>query len=323
MGTVELRALRYFVAVADELHFGRAAERLRVAQPAVSQQIARLERELGVRLLDRSPRRVRLTPAGRRVLDAARNTLAAAGQVQIAAKQVPTTVRIGTAAGMTARLERGIDALRERAPEFDVVLVDLPVEARLAALRQGDLDLALARGVRSAPGLEVLPTWSERLFAVVSRHHPAADREAVGLAELADDTLRVPAREYDPPLHDAVVSALRDTGLHPKAGRPTGTLQDTIVEVGSEPRSWTVLPADQVAEVRSTRIRAIPLDPATMIAGSVVVAPETANSAAECAVAAFRDEVPHRPYLSCGGPVDDCRRTSGVEAANHQRPPAS
>ncbi|MEU5263778.1 LysR family transcriptional regulator [Amycolatopsis sp. NPDC021455] len=293
---MELRALHYFVTVADELHFGRAAERLHIAQPAVSQQIARLERELGVRLLDRSPRRVRLTAAGQRVLDAARSTLAAASQVEAAAKQVMTTMRIGTAAGMTARLERGIDALRERAPEFDVVLVDLPVEARLNALRQGELDLALTRGVRSVPGLTVLPTWTERLYAVVSRHHPAAGRPAVGLAELAEDTLRVPARRHDPALHDAVVLALHDAGLHPRAGRPTGTLQDTIVEVGSEPRSWTVLPADQVAEIRSTRVRAIPLEPAITIAGSLVVATENAGNAAECAVTAFRDEVTdHHP----------------------------
>jgi DNA-binding transcriptional LysR family regulator len=287
---MELRALRYFVTVADELHFGRAAERLHIAQPAVSQQIARLERELGVRLLDRSPRRVRLTAAGQRVLEAARETLAAAGQVQIAAGQVMTTVRIGSATGLTARLERGIDALRERAPEFDVVLVDLPVEARLNALLDGELDLALTRGVRSVPGLTVLPTWTERLFAVVSKHHPSADRPAVGLAELADHTLRVPAREHDPPLHDAVVLALHDTGLHPRAGRPTGTLQDTIVEVGSDPRSWTVLPADQVAEIRSTRVRSIPIEPAITIVGSVVLAADNAGSAAECVVAAFRDD---------------------------------
>ncbi|MEV7094250.1 LysR family transcriptional regulator [Amycolatopsis sp. NPDC051045] len=287
---MELRALRYFVTVADELHFGRAAERLHIAQPAVSQQIARLERELGVRLLDRSPRLVRLTAAGQRVLDAARRTLAAAAEVQVAAGQVTTTVRIGTAAGLTARLERGIDALRERAPEFDVVLVDLPIEARLNALRQGDLDLALTRGVRSVPGLTVLPTWTERLFAVVSQRHPAADRPAVGLAELAGDTLRVPAREHDVSLHDAVVLALHETGLCPKAGRPTGTLQDTIVEVGSDPRSWTVLPADQVAEIRSTRVRFLPLDPAITIVGSVVVAADKASSAAECVVATFRDD---------------------------------
>ncbi|NBH04243.1 LysR family transcriptional regulator substrate-binding protein, partial [Amycolatopsis sp. SID8362] len=218
------------------------------------------------------------------VLAAARGTLAAASQVRVAAEQVMTTVRIGTAAGMTVRLERGIDAFRERAPEFDVVLADLPVEARLNALRQGDLDLALTRGVRSAPGLEVLPAWTERLYAVVSRHHPAADRPAIGFADLAEDTLRLPAREHD----DAVVLALRDTGTHP-AGRPTGTLQETIVEVGSSPRSWTVLSADQVAEIRSTRVRSIPLEPSITITGSVVVAPGTAAAAVECAVSAFGD----------------------------------
>ncbi|MET8854108.1 LysR family transcriptional regulator [Amycolatopsis sp. NPDC004625] len=281
---MELRALRYFVTVADELHFGRAAERLHIAQPAVSQQIARLERELGVRLLDRSPRHVRLTAAGHRVLEAARTTLAAASQVPIAAKQGMTTVRIGTAAGLTARLERGIDALRERAPEFDVVLVDLPVEARLNAVRQGELDLALTRGVRAVPGLTVLPTWTERLYAVVSRNHPAANRSAIAVAELVDDTLRVPARE-----HDTVVRSLHETGVHPKAAHPAGTLQDTLVEVGSDPRSWTVLPGDQVAEIRSTRVRAVPLTPPITITGSVVVATDSANRAAECVVDTFRD----------------------------------
>lgn len=289
---MELRALRYFVTVADELHFGRAAERLHIAQPAVSQQVARLERELGVRLLDRSPRRVRLTAAGQRVLDAARATLAAAEKVRLAAEPVMTTVRIGTAAGLTTRLERGIDALREGAPEFDVVLVDLPVEARLNALRQGELDWALIRGVDSVPGLTVLPTWEERLYAVVSRHHPAADQPAVCLAELAGHPLRVPAREHDAPLHDAVVLALREAGLSPPAGRPTGTLQDTIVEVGSDPRSWTVLTADQVAEVRSARVRSIPLEPAITITGSVVVASDQAGNAAECVVKTFRDDAP-------------------------------
>lgn len=87
-----------------------------------------------------------------------------------------------------------------------------------------------------------------------------------------------------------MVRTLHDSGLCPRAGRPTGTLQDTIVEVGSDPRSWTVLAADQVAEIRSTRVRSIPLDPAIRVAGSVVVSTENAGSAAGCVVAAFRDD---------------------------------
>jgi DNA-binding transcriptional LysR family regulator len=286
---MELRALRYFVMVAEELHFGRAAARLHIAQPAVSQQIARLERELGVRLLDRSPRRVQLTAVGHRVLDAARHTLAAADQVRAAAHRPEATVRIGTAAGLTARLERGVDALRERAPEFDVVLVDLPVTARLDALRRGELDLVLARGVRSAPGLTVLPTWTETLLAIVSRHHPTADHAAVSIAELADSTLRYPLRKHDPSLHDALVSALHETGVRPRLGRPTGTMQDTIVEVGSDPRSWTVLTADQATETGSTRVRAIPIEPRITITGSVIVPEDIASQAGSYAVAAFRD----------------------------------
>jgi DNA-binding transcriptional LysR family regulator len=288
---VELRALKYFVAVAEELHFGRAAERLHIAQPAVSQQIARLERELGVRLLDRSPRRVRLTEAGRRVLDAARDALAAAEQVRIAAGAPSGTMRIGTTAGFTTRLERGIDALRESAASFDVVLVDLPLTARLNALRQGELDLVLARGVVSAPGLRVLPTWTEPLLAIVSRNHPAADRAVVGIAELADSVLRLPSPQHDLPLHDALTTALREAGVSPRLGRPAGTTQDTIVEVGSDPHSWTVLPADQVAEINSTRVAAIPLKPEMTITGSVVIPEDLPCQCASAHIAAFRDAV--------------------------------
>lgn len=264
---MELRALRYFVTVADELHFGRAADRLHIAQPAVSRQIARLERELGVRLFDRSPQRVRLTAAGHRLLDAAREALAAADRVRVVAREQAGVMRIGMGTGQfTARLERGIDALREQAPAFDVVLVDLPLPARLNALRQGEIDLALARGVRSAPGVRVLPAWTESLFAVVSTRHPAAGGEVVGVAELAAGPFRT-SQDHD----QAVLTALREAGIQVRPDHRAGTIQDTIVEVGSDPRTWTALPTDQVAEIRSTRVRAIPLAPHTTIIGSIAV----------------------------------------------------
>ncbi|MFI5536398.1 LysR family transcriptional regulator [Nocardia sp. NPDC051900] len=289
---MELRALRYFVAVAEELHFGRAAERLRIVQPAVSQQIARLERELGVRLFDRSPRRVQLTEAGRRVLAAARDALAAADRVRAVAGRPAATVRIGTTAGLTARLERGIDALREHTPAFEVVLVDLPVVERLNALRRGELDLALARGVVSAPGLTVSPTWSEPLRAVVSRNHPAAAHGVAAITDLAGDALRVPSRQSDPPLHDAIDAAFREAGVRPKFGRPIGTTQDAVVEIGSDPHSWALLPADQIAETDSLRVRVLPVTPPIAITGSVITLEQLSDHASctvACAVAAFGD----------------------------------
>ncbi|SDM57549.1 LysR family transcriptional regulator [Nonomuraea jiangxiensis] len=286
---MELRSLRYFVAVADELHFGRAAERLHIAQPAVSRRIAQLERELGVRLLDRSPRRVRLTAAGNRVLAAARDALAAADRVQVAAGAPAGTMRIGTAAGFTARLERGIDALREHSSALgvDVVLVDLPLAARLDTVRRGEIDLALARGVRSAPGL--LPTWVEPLFAVVSVQHLAAGRSTVDLADLAVGELRIPSRDHGLFLPEALKAAIRKAGAETRVGRLAGTVQDTIVEVGFNPRSWTVLPGDQVAEIRSTRVRAIPFTPQTTITGSVVVPVDLPHTCVAAHQAAFGD----------------------------------
>jgi DNA-binding transcriptional LysR family regulator len=294
---VELRALRYFVTVAEERHFGRAAARLHVAQPAVSQQIARLERELGTRLLDRSPRKVALTDAGTRVLDAARDALAAADRVAVAACLAwgGTTVRIGTTAGLTARLERGIDALHAQHPEFELVLADLPLGDRLAALRRGELDLALARGRIFRPGLRAFPAWTEPLHAVVSVRHPLARRDIVALRELAGSTLRLPCKTSHPELHDAAISALNAVGVQPLLGRPAGSAADTVVEIGSSgsdgPGSWVLLPSDLVDLAGSSRVRSIPLDPPAHVTGSVITVADHLPGCVEKAVAAFRDAV--------------------------------
>jgi DNA-binding transcriptional LysR family regulator len=294
---VELRALRYFVTVAEERHFGRAAERLHVAQPAVSQQVARLERELGTRLLDRSPRRVALTEAGTRVLDAARDALAAADRVAVAAglDWGGTSVRIGTAAGLTARLERGIDALQAQHPQFEVVLTDLPLAERLTALRRGELDLALARGPVFEAGLRALPAWEEPLHAVVPARHPLAWRDVIALAELAGTTLRLPCKTNEPELHDAASSALSAAGVQPLLGRPAGSAAETVVEIGSSgsagPGSWALLPADLVDRAGSSRVRSIPLDPPAHVTGCVVTVAGQLPGCVEKAVAAFRDGV--------------------------------
>ncbi|MEV5762849.1 LysR family transcriptional regulator [Streptomyces tendae] len=282
---MELRALQYFVIVAEELHFGRAAQRLNIVQPAVSQQIVRLERELGVRLLDRTSRRVRLTPAGARVLAAARETLAAAARVRVVAGEPAAALRIGVASCVTGRLDRALTRLREAERPAEPELVDLPVAARLDAVRGGDLDLALVRGSFTASSLTVVRAWSEPLHVVLGHAHPAAGRTAVSLADLAPDGLRLPARDNDPPLHEAICAALPLTPVRP----PAGDLLHVLFEVGHAPGAWTLMPAEQLAAARSERLLQVPLTPSATVDGHVVTSRATPQSCVASYVAAFAD----------------------------------
>nr|WP_225956722.1 LysR family transcriptional regulator [Amycolatopsis lexingtonensis] len=287
-GTVELRALKYFVTVAEELHFGRAAERLNIVQPAVSHQIARLERDLGTRLFDRSPRHVRLTPAGERVLAAAQETLAAAARVRVVAGEPASHVRIGVAPGLTARLERAAQLLLDQDQPAQVSLVDLPVPARLAAVRGGELDLALVRGPVEPDGVRVVRAWSEPLLAVVSDEHPVAGRPVARPADLDRAALRLPARAEDPPWHDAVTSALHQAGRG-STGRSAGSVLTVLIEVGGGHGAWTLLTADQLTGFAARRVRALPLDPPLSIDGNIVASLRTPDVCVSSFVRALAD----------------------------------
>ncbi|MGP2436644.1 LysR family transcriptional regulator [Streptomyces sp. JW3] len=282
---MELRALQYFVTVAEELHFGRAAQRLDIVQSAVSQQIARLERELGVRLLDRTSRRVRVTPAGERVLTAARKTLAAAARVRVVAGEPAAVLRIGVASCVTRRLDRAVGRLGAGERPAEPKLVDLPVAARLDAVRDGELDLALVRGAFTATTVTVARAWSEPLYAVLAHEHPAAREPAVGLRDLDPAGLRLPARDSDPPLHDAILAALPAAPLRP----PAGDMLNVLFEVGRDPEGWTLLPAEQLDGNRSERLRQVPLDPPVTIDGHVVTSLATPELCVASYVAAFAD----------------------------------
>lgn len=282
---MELRTLHYFVTVAEELHFGRAAQRLSIVQPAVSQQIARLERELGVRLLDRTSRRVRLTQAGERVLASARETLAAAARVQVVAGEPAAVLRIGVASCVNQRLDRAVGRMRDSDRPAEPQLVDLPVAARLNAVRDGELDLALIRGAVTSAAVTVVRAWSEPLHAVVAREHPAAGKPAVSLHDLDPYGLRLPARDSDAPMHDAILAALPAAPLRP----PAGDMLNVLFEVGRDPGGWTLMPAEQLAGSRSERVLHVPLDPPVTVDGHVVTSLATPGSCVASYVAAFAD----------------------------------
>jgi DNA-binding transcriptional LysR family regulator len=251
---VELRQLLYFVTVADELHFGRAAERLHIVQPAVSQQVRRLERELGVELFDRSPRHVRLTPAGERFLPEARATLAAAERARAIAAEHRRSgharLRLGTSEGLGDHLDRVLARLGALAPEIDVRLGYARTQDRLVQVRNGRLDATFVRGIERSPGLRLEPVWEDRLLVALPADHRLTTTETVDLADLAALPLRLVDRRLNPPLVDRVLTACRDRGFTPTLGPPSDRLQSTLALIGVGEPSWTLAYEAQARTMR-------------------------------------------------------------------------
>jgi DNA-binding transcriptional LysR family regulator len=188
---MELRQLEYFVAVAEEANFTRAAERVHISQSGVSAQIRQLERELGATLIDRSGRKATLTAAGAAALPHARAVLAAATAVRRAVDEVTGLVRgrleVGMVTGCTVTpLFEALAAFRGAHPGVELALLEDNSERLLERLRAGELDLGLV-GLAGAPppDLEAMTIVSERLIAAVAPRHPLAARTTTTLGEVA------------------------------------------------------------------------------------------------------------------------------------------
>lgn len=242
---MELRQIQCFVAVAEELHFGRAAIRLHLGQPAVSQHVRRLERELGTELFDRSRRTVRLTEAGAALLDEGRSVLRAVNDFGARAKIFSSrdigALRIGIGTALGDRLDVFLDALADRAGGARCTFQTLGVRARLDALAAGELDAAFVRGAAETEGLTLLTLWYDPLVAVLPRGHRLAGQPRLHLRDLARLPLRLAAREVNPALFDAVDQACREAGFTPLAGAPFTGLTDTLAEIGAGAQCWTLM----------------------------------------------------------------------------------
>ena len=187
---VDLRKLRYFVAVADELHFGRAAERLHIAQPVLSRQIRALEDELRVVLFDRDRRGTTLTTAGRQLLDDARPLLMSADALTRrvhAAAEDDVTFTVGFMPGIT--LTSVVQAIRAAHPGLTVRLLRTGWDNQVQVVHDGRADVSIVRLPIDRTGLELRPLFSEPRVAMVATNHPLAKRESVRIGELADDHL--------------------------------------------------------------------------------------------------------------------------------------
>jgi DNA-binding transcriptional LysR family regulator len=209
---MELRHLRYFVAVAEELSFTRAAARLGIAQPPLSQQIGKLERELEVRLMERNSRGVRLTKAGETLLIEARVLLARAEETTRIVRHVghgqTGGVRIGSvASGFSGVLLDLLPAFREAYPAVLPLVYEMEATPQLEALTHGTIDIAFLRVSDPCPGVALWPLVTEPLVAVLPEQHRLARADRVPLSELAAEPFVVFPRAAAPEAFDAIIAA--------------------------------------------------------------------------------------------------------------------
>lgn len=218
---MELRQLRYFLAVAEELHFGRAAARMHITQPPMSQQIRRLEEELGVRLFDRSRRSVRLTRAGKTLLEEARKALAQAERVEDVARRLRegaigqlTVGFVGSA--LYGPLPRMLRAFRSREPAVELSLRENVTPALVEDICDRRIDVAFVRPPVVETVIQSRVVASEPLLAAIPAGHPLCrHKQPIPLSAFAEEAFVLFARQLGPGYLDAVLQACRRAGFTP------------------------------------------------------------------------------------------------------------
>ena len=253
---VDLRKLRYFLAVAEELHFGRAAERLHIAQPVLSRQIRALEGELGAELFMRDRRGTVLTPAGEQLVHDAKPLLSGADallrRVRAAGEGV-TRFTIGFMPGIT--LTPVVRLLRERHPGLEVRMLRTDWHDQVDVLHNARADVGIVRLPIDPAGLEITPLYTEPRLAMVASSHRLAGKKAVHVADLAADHLL-----QDP---DAVPE-WRDVAVELRTGerRPVPVIRsvEEKLELVAGGEGIAVIPASTANFYTRPGIEAIPVE---------------------------------------------------------------
>lgn len=220
-GAIDLTRLRYFHAVAEELHFGRAAERLHMAQPPLSRQIRVLERELGVSLFDRSTRRVALTEAGRFLYPEVHRLLLDVATLERRVTELRTgdggVLRLGFVDSSSYEImPRFLRAHRSRWPRVTYELSSMSSDEQCEALVEGHIDLGIGRAVRAGGAIEATPLLVERLLLAVGADHPLADADGgptVRIGDLGSEVFVGFDRRVSPSLHAQLAELLSSTGV--------------------------------------------------------------------------------------------------------------
>jgi DNA-binding transcriptional LysR family regulator len=260
---MELRHLRYFLAVAEELHFTRAAERLGIAQPPLSQQIKLLEEELGVPLFLRTSRDVALTAAGEAFLPHAKAALREAERAALAVRRVACgeqgTIHIGftSSASFNPLVPAIISRFRDANPDVEINLVEETTSALLTHLANTSLDIAFMRATLiERRTLTTLALPDEPLWIALPARHPLAARTELSLVELANTPFILYPRRNGNLLYDTIISACRSVGFSPNVVQEAPQMTSMVnfvaagVGVALVPRSMCQLHAEGVSYAR-------------------------------------------------------------------------
>jgi len=284
---MELRHLRYFVAVAEAENVTRAARKLHLSQPALSRQIRDLEDELGFALFQRDGKSVRLTETGRTFLSEAQAVLTRSEEAVKAARAIATgaggELHIGYAPSLTARiLPPALRAFQAQFPNTRVKLNDLSTEEMLSQLREKKLDLALLvrPSARKLRGLQFQELAQESMRIAVGPKHPFARRRSVGLAEVAKEPLIAYSREQYPEAYEFLESLFASIKRTPRIAEEHDSVASLITAV--EAGGGIALVSESLSCFAGTRLKLILLspEPERLVIGAVW-AKEERNVAAE------------------------------------------
>jgi len=218
---MELRHLRYFVAVAEELHFGRAANRVGIAQPPLSKQIQQLEDEIGVKLFKRTKRRVSLTHAGETFLKEARQTLHLSERAVRSARRADRgeigRLVLGSVGSATySFLPYALRLFRNRFPNVELVLLELTTHEQLDALHEKAVDAAFVRQPIKDDALFIENLFQESFIVALPLHHALASRTSIPLRLLTSEGFIMFSRQQRITFYDQVASLCHEAGFSPK-----------------------------------------------------------------------------------------------------------
>ena len=245
---LDLRKLRYFLTVAEELHFGRAALRLHLAQPPLTRQISALETELGFKLFDRTSRTVTLTAQGRSFLPYARGVLEQVELAQVIAGKLAAGTAGQLALGYVSSIalsdlfSQSIQAFAQRFPDVQLTLVECASGSLGAQVADGRLDIGLSRLLPQNDAVQALSLGEEPLVAAVSSDSPLASQADISLAQLSAYPLILFPADYGSGLNQSIEQLYRHHGVPLHAG-PTGRQITSIIALVAAGQGVALVPA--------------------------------------------------------------------------------